>query len=262
MGWVDLVSSIVCVTGMHRSGTSLLANWVNELGVRLDFGNLIPAEFWNKRGHYEDEILEKFQSGILLKHHAASHGWKVFDDRFIDFTSNERNTAKSILEERSQVPCWGWKDPRSIFFLPEWFRIKSDMVVIIVWRPAIEVVSSLVARSNRAQMETPGYSDLLRIGFQQSINLWKTYNRLAIKLKRNYPDSVYLMPLQELVENDAKVFHLIQGTLDCKLKYSSVSKVFDPGLMGKAKQRYGSLRREYLKFNVAKVENNLISLSG
>ena len=129
---INVNRKVFCITGMHRSGTSLLANWMQEIGVLLDFGHLIPATYWNKKGHYEDEDFVNFHQNALLDRFPKSHGWRVTTPKFLDFTYQQKRVAKRFLRSHENLSYWGWKDPRSIFFAKAWLNLSNHIHFIII----------------------------------------------------------------------------------------------------------------------------------
>jgi len=64
---VTMKQTIFCIAGMHRSGSSLFANWLHESGIFIGY-ELYGAESSNQRGHYEDmEFLNLHKKDLHLK---------------------------------------------------------------------------------------------------------------------------------------------------------------------------------------------------
>jgi len=62
-------SPVIIITGMHRSGTSLTAAFLQKIG--LDLGdNLLKGNYWNPKGYFEDIDFVEFQRTVLQ---ACSH---------------------------------------------------------------------------------------------------------------------------------------------------------------------------------------------
>ena len=57
-------SKVIAITGMHRSGTSLLANLLNQAGLSLGEKLLGPMDS-NPKGHFEDYDFLKFHKELL-----------------------------------------------------------------------------------------------------------------------------------------------------------------------------------------------------
>jgi hypothetical protein len=48
------MSKVLCIAGMHRSGTSLVTSWLQRCGLQIDDGQLLAANTGNPTGHFED----------------------------------------------------------------------------------------------------------------------------------------------------------------------------------------------------------------
>lgn len=66
----DSVRKVLVIAGMHRSGTSLLANLVARGGVDLGT-HLLPGSKGNRRGHFEDVDLVEFHERCLERRGAG-----------------------------------------------------------------------------------------------------------------------------------------------------------------------------------------------
>ncbi|MEM7034937.1 MAG: chromosome partitioning protein ParA, partial [Chloroflexota bacterium] len=56
--------SVVIITGMHRSGTSLVANVLQQGGLNIG-QNLLGPGHGNLRGHFEDQDFFHFHDSVL-----------------------------------------------------------------------------------------------------------------------------------------------------------------------------------------------------
>ena len=68
---------VLSITGMHRSGTSLVASWLNLCGLILDQGRVIPPLIGNKKGFFEDLDFVLLQEKSIMQQIPFSGGWKV-----------------------------------------------------------------------------------------------------------------------------------------------------------------------------------------
>ena len=112
------MSRVLCITGMHRSGTSLTASWIHKCGLQIDDGNLMGASVGNRLGHFEDADFVKLHSKYIRRLWPHSKSWIVLHPKKIDkglkveFISD----ARELILKRDKYEFWGWKDPRSILF--------------------------------------------------------------------------------------------------------------------------------------------------
>ena len=126
---------IVVVLGMHRSGTSLLANILHLLGVDM-LDQPTHASTKNETGFWErqdilalqDEILATLGVPIGSPAHAvpfASGWWRSVDirplkERLRDLVGEHLKTVRRP---------WGFKDPRTCRLLPLWGEILEELDV-------------------------------------------------------------------------------------------------------------------------------------
>jgi len=152
----------ICIAGMHRAGTSMVARMLEGCGVDLGGPeHFAPPAPDNRDGYWEDlrfvalndRILERFQ-GAWDHPPVLPPGWEAAAD-----LDAERRDAEAILRWRAEP--WGWKDPRNSLTIPFWRSLLPAMRVIVCLRNPLEVADSLRAR---------GYTSE-RFG----LSLWEAY---------------------------------------------------------------------------------------
>src|SRR5438552_3625043 len=96
------------VTGMHRSGTSLVASLFDHVGIRLGT-QLLQPKADNPFGFFEDVEFVAFHEGAL---HAR--GQTILVSRDFVFTPDavETERGRALVTARVEGTLWGWKDPR------------------------------------------------------------------------------------------------------------------------------------------------------
>ena len=156
---------VLVVLGVHRSGTSLTAQVLNALGVR--FGDkLIPGRSDNPAGFFEHrEILEQTRRlerklDLAPFRNGASVPWR--SDWWKDSSIDEEKAAlKQILfnETENTETIFGFKDPRTLFLLPLWQEIFSELDLtpryVLALRNLADVAASMGRRGTgriRAEM--------------------------------------------------------------------------------------------------------------
>jgi hypothetical protein len=130
---------------MHRSGTSYVASIVQAGGVVLG-ERLFGATFANLRGHFEDTDFSGFQERLLAAHGAARSGWTL--QNHVAIEHRFENEALALIDARSHLALWGWKDPRNALFLDFWLRLLPDACFVFIYRKPWEVVDSLFRRGD------------------------------------------------------------------------------------------------------------------
>src|SRR5205823_14417138 len=99
-----MAASLV-ITGMHRSGTSLMASAVQQAGV--DIGSeLNPATRGNKRGHFEDVEFLHFHERFMARRSVAVFSPEM--DWRPQATPEEAVEARELVARQAAKPLWGF----------------------------------------------------------------------------------------------------------------------------------------------------------
>lgn len=235
------MSNVLCITGMHRSGTSLVASWLQQCGLTIDNGEVIRPGLGNPRGHFEDKDFVDLHSTALGGRHSPSKGWKIMDPSFRSFNSHERDIAHRIVSTRESGShdTWGWKDPRTVVFMECWRRLIPNLRVLYLWRPASDVVSSLCARSSLTRRKS-----IHHVGRAEALRLWSHYNRLVLEGQRRLGSNALTVPVAAILHEDRRLFELVEQTFRLDLTYIPLSTIYEPGKdFGRSNSRSARLPR-------------------
>jgi len=161
------------ITGMHRSGTSLIARLLYEAGV--DFGN--PETFyrpdrWNTDGYYEQP--EIFQINRKLLHGfwgKLSYFFLPSEEKILKRGKKHSEKINSLYEKYKNKFV---KDPRFCLTIPAWTinGAEFDKIVVVVREP-IQVAYSLKKRNH--------------ISLKLGLNLWYEHNKRVLEYIENIP---------------------------------------------------------------------------
>jgi len=183
----------LCITGMHRSGTSMVARLLNVCGLYLgEEKELIGPQPDNPEGFWENSQFVNLNTEILLKLGGdwdlppePEKGW----ERQPKFKSLSKK-GSSLIQRFEPHHFWGWKDPRSSLTAPFWNMLIKDLKFIISVRHPLEVAGSLQQRGYNSQ--------------SFSLNLWNIYNQQLLSGTRRqqriitHYDSYFKDPKNEL----------------------------------------------------------------
>jgi hypothetical protein len=140
----------VCIAGMHRSGTSLVARVLHDCGFDLGPSrDLMPAGPDNPEGFWEnlrfvrvnDRVLARL-GGSWSEPPALEPGWERSPE-----LGDVREEAVALAGSFSGLEAWAWKDPRNSLTLSFWRGLVPDLKPVICVRHPAEVVSSLQRRT-------------------------------------------------------------------------------------------------------------------
>jgi FKBP-type peptidyl-prolyl cis-trans isomerase len=154
----------ICITGMHRSGTSMITRLLSMCGLYLGSeSDFIKADIHNQGGYWENKRFVTLSDKILLQlggswyfPPSVSEGWEGRSE-----LTHLKNEALSIIDEYRNHEFWGWKDPRSCLTVPFWTSVAPSPKFIICLRNPIEVAKSFL---------NYGFS------YEFGLHLWLYYN--------------------------------------------------------------------------------------
>jgi hypothetical protein len=157
-------SLAVCVAGMHRAGTSMVARLLNRCGMYLGPRRDIvrpapdnPEGFWeNVNFVVIDDMVLEVLGGTWDAPPTFPPGWEECSP-----LGPLRLAALELLARFRGRRFWGWKDPRSTLTLPFWRRLQPGLAVVVCVRNPLEVAASLERRDG--------------LPLAEGLSLWHTY---------------------------------------------------------------------------------------
>jgi len=124
--------ALVLVVGVGRSGTSLLAGILGQLGFHIPRPE-VKANSTNPRGFGEPRWVVDFHSRLLRSQRitvndARPAAWHLAA-RAVDDPSVYRELREWLAAQMADADAVVVKDPRTVWFLPLWMRCASDLDV-------------------------------------------------------------------------------------------------------------------------------------
>jgi hypothetical protein len=201
----------VLVLGMHRSGTSLLAELLTRWG--LDAGppdDLLSADRWNRRGYWEYMPLTRFNDALLR---AINRTWSLppgeEEDPAVAALLDEARFAagaEALVERMNALSqAWFWKDPRLALLLPFWTRLLPQATYIVCLRNPVAVAQSLLSRDG--------------FPLSASLLLWQVY--MLKVLRHTVPSTLFVM-FDHIIQNPLVACKRLSEFLDaqCAMPHS------------------------------------------
>ena len=217
----------VVVAGMHRSGTSLVAGLLTQLGVEMG-SRLVPADVANPLGYFEDlDIVELHQRVFRerLPQGNGGHpdwGWTPTDVIQPEDMAAWLPTAERVVERRAATSeVWGFKDPRTTLLLDCWDAVLPSPVYIAVYRQPSRVADSMQRLGAPVFLKNPGYA----------WPLWTLYNRRLLAFVRRHRSRCVLMNVDALQANLEHLPVLLRNRLGLALRTTDLRAHFDPALL-------------------------------
>jgi hypothetical protein len=148
---------VIVVLGAGRTGTSLLMNVLNAIGMTVSDIMTSPSE-QNPDGGFEDSDIFALHSKILSALNTNQlfplpEGWRNHPE-----LSPIRNQLKDVVTKRvmESPSVFGFKDPRTAMFLPLWKQIFNQQKIVPIYllsvRDPSSSVRSLVTQYNQGEM--------------------------------------------------------------------------------------------------------------
>jgi hypothetical protein len=207
----------VCVAGMHRSGTSMLAKLLHLSGIHLGPDeHFLPPSKDNPEGYWEDQRFVQLNERVLEALNGSWYCPPAFDPGWESRPGIAPllDQAAGLLEGLKTAAPWGWKDPRNSITLPFWQRLLPDLQVVIAVRNPLEVAQSLHQRDH--------------FSYSHGLSLWLLYYRrllawspAAQRVLTHY-DAYFAEPEAEL-QRVLDILHLSIGRADTELAHAAIA---------------------------------------
>lgn len=232
---------MIYIVGMHRSGTSLVANWLQACG--LDMGEkLVGPNFSNPNGHFEDVLFVEYHETLLSWNNQSMY---VKKDAPLRVPKLYKMQAEKFLERRTaRSQQWGLKQPRATVFLEMWHSILPFGHYIAPIRHYSEVVHSLYARAcgkiKSIEKTEPDKAKALLAQFMQAkdfscnnyLSVWIRHNQdLLNHYKAVGAEKCLIFQPRNLPQLDLRVFKTISQEWGFDLNYVPVGEIYQPELL-------------------------------
>jgi len=227
---------VVVITGMHRSGTSLLAGLMQAAGVSVG-KRLMEATEFNPRGYFEDLDFQELHEEILA-HNGIARGYLDLPHRPLRIEPRHRERARELIERRGELPLWGWKDPRTLLFLDMWAELLPDAVFVFIYRDPCQVVDSLRRRHDVELLwNFPGAALMERLGFQRfrlprAVSMWLLHNRRLVRFAARHPERCIVLDVAHAADHFDEVVQRLRSDWGLAVHAVDVSELYDSGLLG------------------------------
>lgn len=235
-------NKVVMIAGMHRSGTSVAAQWLHRCGLFLGDKLLGPGT-GNEDGHFEDEEFLQLHQSLLQQLQLPDTG--LTGTALSSLPAAENQKIKAVLDAKnSRHTQWGWKEPRTCLFLHEYGLLLPSALYVVVVRNYNDTVNSLVTREYKMQEEKisrkkglsklkwklfkrKSMEQLLKKQSDDFLRVWiNYYERIFEHLSTVPPERVAIVTSKILAENDRPVFLKLTADWGLQLNYCSFKEVF------------------------------------
>ncbi len=218
------MTTTLVVTGMHRSGTSMVAHYLQVCGI--DIGeDLQPGDVGNPRGYYEDVDMLRFHQDLLA---CLKVGTFPTSDAQISgqVPTVFRRRAQDILGRKASSPVWGWKDCRTSLFLPFWREMIPDANFLFLFRHPVSVVDSLLRRGT-----DPRLTRNPAIAFRS----WRLHNERILDFYRQNRAGCFLVDMDRFVHDAPAAVSALFSKLNIELPVREFDTIYAPAAFKESK---------------------------
>lgn len=241
-------NKILIITGMHRSGTSLITQWLHRCGLHVG-DRFMGAGIGNEDGHFEDLDFYNWHRNILNDNALPDDG--LIHYPILSLSDGQKHELKSLLSRKVKGQSqWAWKDPRTCLFLDFYREMLPDARYLVILRDYKSVVSSLISRHYNKSVykykqknglpllmwkvfKQPYRKELLLKKYsQQYLKVWITYNEAILRHLQQLPDKTYLVvDHTSLSASNLAIFEHLSATWDFHLQYYHFENVYKERLL-------------------------------
>ena len=227
----------VIVIGMHRSGTGLVTQLLESIGIfmgaiqqgdhesvyhlRMNERVLSVAGIkWDIQGrttrlHPDCRILRKFKNSIQYRLQEFVYYWAGINwVRFV--------LARILGNKKG----WGWKDPRNMLTLPCWLELFPNAKVIHVVRNGVDVADSLKKREERRihSRRNWHHHSTRCLSLDGGFHLWEEYVSIGMSYEKNPLINTHRVEFETLLGNVDQVIESLSEFLKVKPNSRKVDK--------------------------------------
>jgi len=252
------------IVGMHRSGTSMLSRYIDEIGYFtgvdkqqdneseffIDINTWILSQYnatWDNPTNYQftndhmdgliqQAVVKRLNSFWLSKYLGASRYLKYRDISNFDFK-------------------WGWKDPRSSITLDVWKRIFGEFKMVHIHRNPMDIALSLKHREEKRKANfEKGFSGSIKeflfkgkVGYQpsprvehieESYKLWLEYTNAIFEFEnKNRGIDVLHVKYESFLDDPKSIMVSISEFLEIPINEVAIAK-FEQKIDSKNKNKF------------------------
>jgi hypothetical protein len=236
---------------MHRSGTSLITQWLHRCGLFVG-ERLFPPGMGNVDGHFEDMDFLELHESFLRRRKLPISGF--ITDHIEDVTTMEKKELEKLIDRRKREHSeWGWKEPRTCLFFDVYRDIVPEAYYFVIVRDYKSTVNSMLYKDHKFLIQKINRKrGLSRIKWKLFKNLteeefYKKHAETYLKVWINYYEKILyhinLLPgdtflvtnLNSLLQYDEYILNRVNSQWEFSLQYIPFIEVYKNELITEPK---------------------------
>jgi hypothetical protein len=269
---------VLVITGMHRSGTSLITQWLYKCGLNVG-DQLEGPGIGNEDGHFEDADFYNCHQDILGQQGFPVNG--LIHTPLTSLSKGQLQTLHDLVQVKANKrPQWGWKEPRTCLFLDFYRPLLPTACYLVILRDYQSVVSSLISRLYKESVrkyerkggiplfiwkhfkEPYRKVKLLRKYSTYYLKVWMTYNENILRHLEKVPPSSYLVVYHSsLGDKNQAIFDHLSGQWDFQLQYLDFNTIYKARLISEVLEVEKYVRDKDLLRRANDIQQKLLALT-
>ncbi|MCD6213738.1 MAG: glycosyltransferase [Candidatus Desulfofervidus sp.] len=205
----------ILVLGMHRSGSSMVARMLYNMGVNMG-KHLMKPDDTNPTGYYENLDFVALNNTILT---AGGGDWSTPPHDIERLVSKFGCEAERVVRKNEDV-VWGWKDNRTVLTFEVYYPYLKNLYIVVCNREERSVVNSLL-RTHRGLVPPEKRS------YKYFAGVYKTYYQKIEEIKSKVGVPVLDVHFENFFESPDKEIAKLQSFLGIHRRIKDLNDILD-----------------------------------
>ena len=266
-------SKVLIIVGMHRSGTSVVTQWLYRCGLFVG-NDLVGPAIGNVQGHFEDADFLRLHQKFLKKRNFPESG--LVYKKSIELSELEKMELKGIIASKSRKhEEWGWKEPRTSLFLDGYAELIPNAFYVFVVRDFNATINSLVTRQFKMErkkiQEKKGLHRLKWILFKRKsldkmfqketnryLKIWiHYYEQILQHIQSVSNEQFIIVNYAQLNSNDEDFFSKLKNDWKFSLNYFPFKNVYQQDLLSEVRDVKKYIKNAALENKAMAIEEHI-----